>query len=110
MGLEPDPWDILQHSAHNHCAVAIGFLMGARLLVRVLWAAPAGRPTSRTALVARALHLALYAAVIGQAGFGFIARYLTFRVAPLHVVGSWVILAVGEDHCRMKSGAARRRI
>lgn len=98
MGMDPDTWDILQHLVHNYCGMAIGFLMGVRLLVRLLWAAPVERPTSPTALAARALHLAFYAAVIGQASLGFVASYLTFSVAPLHVLGSWVILGLVALH------------
>jgi cytochrome b561 len=96
-GMEPDRWDMLQHLIHNYCGMAIGALMGVRLLVR-LFGAPAAAPRSRAARVARALHLAFYAAIIGQASLGFIASYLTFSVAPLHVVGSWVILGMVALH------------
>lgn len=98
MGMEPDRWDIAQHIVHNYCGMAIGLLMCVRLLVRVFWAAPAARLTSPMSIAARALHLAFYAAIIGQAGLGFVASYLTFSVAPLHVVGSWVILGLVAVH------------
>jgi cytochrome b561 len=97
MGMEPDRWDILQHLVHNYCGMAIGALMGVRLLVR-LFGAPAESPKSGAAVVARTLHLAFYAAIIGQASLGFIASYLTFSVAPLHVAGSWVILGMVALH------------
>ncbi|MCV3768711.1 cytochrome b [Rhizobium sp. TRM95796] len=97
MGMEPDPWDMLQHLVHNYCGIAIGFLMGLRLLVR-LRGAPEETPKSLASLAARALHLAFYAAIIGQASLGFIASYLTFSVAPLHVAGSWVILGMVALH------------
>ena len=98
MGMEPDRWDILQHLVHNYCGMAIGFLMGVRLLVRLFRAAPAERPTTPAAIAARALHLGFYAAIIGQACLGFVASYLTFSVAPLHVIGSWVILGMVALH------------
>jgi cytochrome b561 len=44
------------------------------------------------------LHLAFYAAIIGQASLGFVASYLWFGVAPLHVAGSWVILSMVAIH------------
>lgn len=96
-GIEPDGWDIALHLVHNYCGMAIGFLMGVRLLVR-MFGAPAESLKSGTAIVARALHLAFYAAIIGQASLGFIASYLTFSVAPLHVAGSWVILGMVALH------------
>ena len=52
----------------------------------------------RMAKAAQALHLAFYAAIIGQASLGFVASYLTFSVAPLHVAGSWIILGMVAVH------------
>ena len=98
MGMEPDRWDVMQHVVHNYCGMAIGFLMGVRLLVRLFRGGSAERPRSVTAAVARSLHLAFYAAIIGQASLGFVASYLTFAVAPLHVAGSWIILAMVFIH------------
>ena len=98
MGMEPDRWDILQHLVHNYCGMAIGFLMGVRLLVRLFRAAPTERPKTPAAIAARALHLAFYGAIIGQACLGFVASYLTFSFAPLHVIGSWVILGMVALH------------
>lgn len=97
MGIEPDPWDIFQHLVHNYCGMAIGFLMGVRLIAR-LFGGRMGSPETRMAMAARALHLAFYAAIIGQASLGFVASYLTFSVAPLHVAGSWIILGMVTVH------------
>jgi cytochrome b561 len=97
MGMEPDRWDIVQHLAHNYCGMAIGLLMGVRLLARLFSGAPT-YPKSPSATAARALHLAFYAAIIGQACLGFVASYLTFSVAPLHVAGSWIILGMVAAH------------
>lgn len=98
MGMEPDRWDILQHVVHNYCGMAIGFLMGVRLLVRLFGNFDAAASKSTSAIAARTLHLAFYAAIIGQACLGFVASYVTFSVAPLHVAGSWVILAMVFIH------------
>jgi cytochrome b561 len=98
MGMEPDHWDVIQHVVHNYCGMAIGFLMGVRLLVRLFSGAASTTPESASALAARALHLAFYAAIIGQALLGFVTSYLTFSVAPLHVAGSWIILAMVFVH------------
>ena len=97
MGMEPDRWDILQHLVHIYCGMAIGFLMGVRLIVRLVGHRVA-RPDMRMAKAAQALHLAFYAAIIGQASLGFVASYLTFSVAPLHVAGSWIILGMVAVH------------
>lgn len=98
MGVEPERWDIIQHIVHNYCGMAIGVLMGVRLLVRLFGRVDAATPKSPPVIAARALHLAFYAAIIGQACLGFAASYVTFSVAPLHVVGSWVILAMVFIH------------
>lgn len=97
MGMEPDRWDIIQHLVHNYCGMAIGLLMGVRLIVRLVGGSIA-RPDTRMAKAAQALHLAFYAAIVGQAFLGFVASYLTFRVAPLHVAGSWIILGMVAAH------------
>lgn len=98
MGLQPTSADILQHHIHNYCGIAIGLIMGIRLLVRLLDGAPPANPVLQTSRYARILHLAFYAIVIGQACLGFIASYLSFRVAPLHVAGSWLLLLMVGMH------------
>lgn len=97
MGMEPDRWDIVQHIIHNYCGMTIGFLMGVRLLVRLLRGVP-NEGRSPSAIAARTMHLAFYGAIIGQACLGFVASYLTFSVAPLHVVGSWIIFVMVAVH------------
>jgi cytochrome b561 len=97
MGMEPDHWDILQHLIHNYCGMAIGFLMGVRLAVR-MWSGRIRTSDTPMAKAAQALHLAFYAAIIGQACLGFVASYVTFSVAPLHVAGAWVILGMVAVH------------
>lgn len=100
LGLAPDSFDLLQHAIHNWSGMAIGALMVGRLPLRwwlggVTLRIPGASPLEHAA---RALHLGFYAALIGQAALGFTASYLTFAVAPLHVIGSQVILAMLALH------------
>ena len=95
-GLQPDPTDLLLHSVHNWSGMAIGVLMVLRLFLR--WRShgivPVLRRESRASAAARLLHLAFYAVLLGQAAIGFIASYITFSIAPLHVFGANLILAM----------------
>ncbi|UVC06860.1 cytochrome b/b6 domain-containing protein [Rhizobium sp. TH2] len=97
MGIEPSAWDILQHKVHNYCGMAIGALMALRLIVR-LRSERTAFPSDVMGVVALALHWAFYAAIICQAALGLVASYLTFRVAPLHVAGAWIILGMVALH------------
>jgi cytochrome b561 len=97
MGIEPSAWDILQHKVHNYCGIAIGVLMATRLTVR-LRSGRSAFPSAWMGVVAYALHWAFYVALICQATLGLIASYLTFRVAPLHVAGAWIILGMVVLH------------
>ncbi|MDB5526529.1 MAG: rane protein [Rhizobium sp.] len=94
MGLAPDRWDILQHSVHIYTGLAIGALMAIRLLVRLISGANHLRGNVGLRTAARVLHHGFYAAIIGQATLGFVASYLWYGVAPYHVIGSWIILAM----------------
>ena len=94
MGLAPARWDIFQHNIHIYAGMAIGALMGVRLLVRLISGAVPLRGNGRLQTAARLLHYGFYAAIIGQATLGFIVSYLWYGVAPYHVVGSWIILAM----------------
>lgn len=111
LGLAPDPFDLLQHAVHNWSGMAIGALMVVRLLLR-WWLGgltprvPGGGPAEHAA---RALHLGFYGALIGQAALGFTASYITFAVAPLHVIGSKMILAMLALHVAAAAVHAARR-
>jgi len=99
MGMTPDRWDLVQHYLHNYLGIGIGLLMGLRLAVRLLWPPlPDGRPASTAKALSRALHRAFYAAIIGQAAMGFVASYIWFGIAPYHVIGSRIILAMVALH------------
>ena len=98
MGVEPSPADILQHVVHNYAGIAIGGLMILRLLLRIMQPPSRAIPPTGADLLAKARHFAFYAAIIGQAALGFVASYLSFSVAPLHVIGSKVILMMVAIH------------
>ncbi len=98
MGMQPSSFDVFQHLVHNYTGMAIGCLMGLRLLLRIMRPpSPAASPPAGE-LQAKALHFGFYAVIIAQATLGFVASYLTFSVAPLHVIGSYVILAMVALH------------
>jgi cytochrome b561 len=98
MGLRPDRWDMLEHRVHIYCGMAIGSLMVLRLLVRLISRPVKLRGPDQLKRVARLLHYGFYAAIISQATLGFIASYFWFGIAPLHVIGSWIILAMLALH------------
>jgi cytochrome b561 len=111
LGLAPDPFDLLEHGMHNWSGIAVGGLMAMRLSLRWRQDGFSFRVSSGDLRehAARALHLGFYAALIGQAALGFTASYLTFAVAPLHVLGSKVILAMLGLHIAAAALHAARR-
>lgn len=98
MGMTPSYWDVVQHHLHNYAGIAIGVLMGMRLVLRILQPHETAAPGSLTERAATTLHHAFYAAIIGQACMGFVASYFWFGIAPYHVIGSRVILAMVALH------------
>ncbi|RXT21276.1 hypothetical protein B5P46_24110 [Rhizobium leguminosarum] len=98
MGMTPAYWDVAQHQVHNYAGMVIGLLMGVRLVLRLLQPPETSGPSSWAGRAATALHHAFYAAIIGQACMGFVASYLWFAIAPYHVIGSRIILAMVALH------------
>jgi cytochrome b561 len=98
MGMLPDPWDILQHQIHNYSGMTIGVLMAVRFCVRLFFSSPRPPVTTTVERIAQLLHHGFYAAIIAQAGMGFIASFIWFGIAPLHVIGAWTILAMLALH------------
>lgn len=98
MGLTPSYWDVVQHHLHNYAGMAIGLLMGARLVLRVLLLPRKAAPSTWAERASATLHHAFYAAIIAQAAMGFVASYFWFGIAPYHVVGSRIILAMVALH------------
>ncbi|ACS60175.1 hypothetical protein Rleg_7167 (plasmid) [Rhizobium leguminosarum bv. trifolii WSM1325] len=83
MGMTPAYWDVVQHHLHNYSGMAIGLLMGVRLVFRLLQTAETRAPGTWAGRAATALHHAFYAAILAQACMGFVASYLWFGTAPL---------------------------
>ncbi|MDR9772966.1 cytochrome b/b6 domain-containing protein [Rhizobium hidalgonense] len=98
MGITPSSWDVVQHHLHNYAGIAIGLLMGVRLVLHVLQPSEASVPGTWAGRAATVLHHAFYAAIIGQACMGFVASYFWFGIAPYHVIGSRIILAMVALH------------
>ncbi|MBW9055193.1 cytochrome b/b6 domain-containing protein [Rhizobium mesosinicum] len=98
MGMPPSSWDIVQHHIHNYAGMAIGLLMGVRLVLRVLQPREARGSGTWAGRAATAFHHAFYATIIGQACMGFAASYFWFGIAPYHAVGSRIILAMVALH------------
>ncbi|QND38963.1 hypothetical protein HB771_16060 [Rhizobium leguminosarum bv. viciae] len=98
IGMTPSPWDVVQHQLHNYAGMAIGLLMGVR--TGSSCPSPARDRLARhwTGRAAATLHHAFYAAIIGQACMGFVASYFWFGIAPYHVIGSKIILAMVALH------------
>ncbi|MBY3199598.1 hypothetical protein HFO23_31760 [Rhizobium laguerreae] len=74
-GMTPAYWDVVQHHLHNYSGMAIGLLMGVRLVLRLLQPPETSVPRSWSGRAAAALHHAFYAAIIGQAFMGIVASY-----------------------------------
>ncbi|WP_064685747.1 cytochrome b [Rhizobium bangladeshense] len=98
MGVTPSYWDVVQHLFHNFAGIAIGLLMGVRLVLRIMQPPRISPPNTWAARAATMLHHAFYAAIIGQACMGFVASYVWFGIAPYHVIGSRIILAMVALH------------
>ncbi|MDX3805202.1 MAG: cytochrome b/b6 domain-containing protein [Bosea sp. (in: a-proteobacteria)] len=98
--LKPAPIDLFLHQVHAWSGWLILLMALLQLAIRLV----CGRPhpldgTSRLeARVAAATHMALYGLLIALPVTGTIAMYLTFRVAPLHRLLSWLLLALVVIH------------
>ncbi|PDT21282.1 cytochrome b [Rhizobium hidalgonense] len=98
MGVTPSYWDVVQHHLHNYAGIAIGLLMGIRLVLRIMQPPQTSARRTWAGRAATALHHAFYAAIIAQACMGFVASYFWFGIAPYHVAGSRIILAMVALH------------
>lgn len=98
MGVTPSSFDLLQHNVHNYAGMLIGLLMGLRLLLRMMRPPTPQLPASWRRRAAAALHHALYAAILVQAGLGFVTSYLWFGTAVYHVALAKMILLIVTIH------------
>ncbi|ANL49500.1 cytochrome b561 protein (plasmid) [Rhizobium phaseoli] len=98
MGVTPSSFDLFQHNVHNYAGMLIGVLMGVRLLLRIMRPPAPQSPASWRQKAATALHHALYAAILVQAGLGFVTSYLWFGTAAYHVALAKIILLIVTLH------------
>lgn len=94
--MKPRPIDLLLHQVHAWSGWAILGLVLAQLVLLFVYGRPAPEPGMSTLerRVAAITHAALYGILIALPVTGTIAMYLTFRVAPLHSLLSWTLLAL----------------
>jgi cytochrome b561 len=98
MGMVPSRLALLEHTVHNYCGMSIGAIMAVRLVLRLLRPGVLPANPSLADRAARLLYLGFYAAIIAQASLGFIASYIWFGIATVHVAGAWLILAMVGMH------------
>ena len=98
--LKPRPFDLFLHQVHAWSGWTILVLVLAQLVLRFA----CGRPSPVEGMskferfLAAVMHLALYAILIVLPLTGTIAMYVTFRIAPLHSLLSWTLLALVVLH------------
>lgn len=94
--MKPRPIDLLLHQVHALSGWAILGLALAQLVLRFAYGRPAPVPglSPLERMSAKAMHAALYAVLIALPITGTIAMYLTFRIAPVHSLLSWTLLAL----------------
>ncbi|HEV2575535.1 MAG TPA: cytochrome b/b6 domain-containing protein [Beijerinckiaceae bacterium] len=94
--MKPRPIDLFLHQVHAWSGWAILGLVMAQLVLRFAYGRPAPVPglSPFERMSAAAMHAALYAVLVALPVTGTIAMYLTFRIAPVHSLLSWTLLAL----------------
>ncbi|CAA0129118.1 Uncharacterised protein [Starkeya nomas] len=94
--MKPRPIDLFLHQVHAWSGWAILGLVMAQLVLRFTYGRPAPVPglSPFERMSAAAMHAALYAVLVALPVTGTIAMYLTFRIAPVHSLLSWTLLAL----------------
>jgi cytochrome b561 len=97
---EPDPFDLFLHEVHAWSGWLILALALAQLGIRLSLGRPAypdnGSPLERRASVAA--HWTLYGLLVALPLTGTVAMSVTFRVAAIHSLLSWALLAIVSVH------------
>lgn len=79
--------DHLQHALHNYLGITLGFVIAARLLLRIL--NPVASVVARPAwqhIAAETVHWGLYASLLAPIAAGFVTAYLWSGAGRLHVL------------------------
>ncbi|CDN95858.1 MULTISPECIES: cytochrome b [Agrobacterium] len=98
--LKPRPFDLFLHQVHAWSGWTILALVLLQLGFRFVW----GRPGPVEGMsrferfLASVMHFALYVVLIVLPLTGTIAMYVTFRIARLHSLLSWMLLALVVLH------------
>lgn len=98
--LKPRPFDLFLHQVHAWSGWTILALVLAQLVLRFAYdrPSPVEGMSKIERFLASAMHLSLYAVLIILPLTGTIAMYVTFRIAPLHSLLSWTLLALVVLH------------
>ncbi|KQK28455.1 hypothetical protein ARD30_21765 [Bosea thiooxidans] len=98
--LKPAPIDLLLHQVHAWSGWLILLMALLQLAMRLVRGKPVPLvgASHLEARVASAAHMALYSLLIALPVTGTIAMYLSFRIAPLHRLLSWLLLALVVVH------------
>ncbi|MBA4208223.1 MAG: hypothetical protein C0454_01690 [Parvibaculum sp.] len=97
---EPDPFDLFLHDVHAWSGWLILLLAFGQLGLRLVLGRPA-HPENSSWLelqASTAAHWALYSLLIALPVTGTIAMYVTFRIAPVHSLLSWMLLVLVVIH------------
>lgn len=97
--LPPSDADLMQHAIHTYAGIAIGIVMGIRLMLA--YASYRQRPHMYPVLTERlasVVHGGLYLAVLCQAAAGFVTTYLWAPARVFHAYLWDVILILASVH------------
>lgn len=98
--IKPDPFDLFLHQVHAWSGWLILAAVAGRLALRWSYGSPPPPPESPSLirLAATASHAILYGLLMALPITGTIAMYLSFRLAPIHSLLSWMLLAIILAH------------
>ena len=118
--LKPKPFDLFLHQVHAWSGWLIMALALSQLILRFTY----GRPppiqgmSVLERMIAGVTHAVLYGQLLALPITGTIAMYVTFRIASLHSLLSWMLLVVATTHAlaalwqhfRRRDDVLRRKI
>lgn len=110
--------DLILHALHNYMGITLGFVIAARLLLRIINpVAPAATQPVWKQRTAEIVHWGLYASLLAQIATGFVAAYFWSGAGRLHVLfWNLTLLLIGLHlaavvfHLVRRDGAIRRML